>query len=88
MNISVVVDGCLLCVAVISDSDLKYRTATEVHSLMCERVSNAMAAFFSESISLANVPSDLSLLAFGAEGAEAASVTKVPKGQGLGRLAR
>jgi hypothetical protein len=35
-----------------------------------------------------NVPSDLSLLAFGAEGAQAASVPKMPKAQGLGRLAR
>ena len=43
-------------------------------------------------IFLANVPSDLSLLAFGippAREAESAGVMpKVPKGQGLGRLAR
>jgi hypothetical protein len=37
---------------------------------------------------LANVSSDLSLLASGAEGAQALSVPEVPKGQGLGRLAR
>ena len=43
-------------------------------------------------IELPNVPSDLSLLAFGmvpAREAEiAGTMTKVPKGQGLGRLAR
>jgi len=41
---------------------------------------------------LANVPSDLSLLAFGIpparEAESAGGMPKVPKGQGLGRLAR
>jgi len=45
-----------------------------------------------EVISLANVPSDLSLLAFGMpparEAESAGGMPKVPKGQGLGRLAR
>ena len=43
-------------------------------------------------IFLANVPSDLSLLAFGIpparEAESAGGMPKVPKGQGLGRLAR
>ena len=43
-------------------------------------------------ISLPNVPSDLSLLAFGIPPAREAELAggmpKVPKGQGLGRLAR
>ena len=43
-------------------------------------------------VMLANVPSDLSLLAFGTaparEAESAGAVPKVPKGQGLGRLAR
>jgi len=46
----------------------------------------------SQVISSANVPSDLSLLAFGIpparEAEPAGGVPKVPKGQGLGRLAR
>jgi len=46
-----------------------------------------MAIIFS-----ANVPSDLSLLAFGIprarEAESAGGMPKVPKGQGLGRLAR
>ena len=43
-------------------------------------------------IDLANVPSDLSLLAFGIpparEAESAGGMPKVPKGQGLGQLAR
>jgi hypothetical protein len=37
---------------------------------------------------VSNVPDHLSPLAFGAEGAQAASVTKVPKAWGLGASAR
>ena len=55
---------------------------------------NRTATAFAESFiySLPNVPSDLSLLAFGIPPAREAELAggmpKVPKGQGLGRLAR
>ena len=52
----------------------------------------AVAAFSRGTFLLANVPSDLSLLAFGIpparEAESAGGMPKVPQGQGLGRLAR
>jgi len=61
MNISIVVDGESLCGCVISEEEIKYRTATQVHDLMQKKTSQCMREYLEGLFSLSNVRRQVSL---------------------------